>query len=524
MAHNEFIIKVLLKKGEGMRWLIRCTVLVLFLFAALLNAWSLDTRRCGDGTCDDFEKMKGLCPQDCGGKESSTKEAPPRPGASIGMPMGKCGDGVCDEQERKTGFCTQDCLGGASDKGSIKEEPLPADYFYSPREGFLIGFLAAGCRGLEEVISGREEFNYALELGVGGQRAPFWYLDGEFQDMCGVTAELIKNGFEIIANAQPMPAGPPADYNIYKAKLADLIKNKSKFIRYWQVGNEPDLTWTQRGYTAKDYVKFFLESAKVMRENCPGCKIVLAGISNQYDSGDNYAFYKEILTGIRKESSDLKPFDVFDAHLYTDNSDYKKARKAVSIYKQLLRDTGYNYEVEFVSTEFGTYSGQPRMAAKEIPFQSEEFQAEMLIKLYVEFFNAGIAKAFWADLINNYKFGFRGKEGGFFDLTGLIYHGKGSYDLEQGISAGTKKKAFYAYKTLLSKVQGKTKAEEIAENVFKFSQGSEIVYVAWSDTTAKLPALIEGRVKATDYLGNEQIKEAKEVILDDRPVFIETMQ
>ena len=279
--------------------------------------------------------------------------------------------------------------------------------------------------------------------------------------------------------------------------------------------------WQRGGYTADDFVRFFLEAAEVIRDECSDCKIVLAGISNQYDSSsENYDFYEEVLEKIKKQSSDPKPFDIFDVHVYTHDDDYNKAEKAVNDYKKLLADTGYNYDIEFISTELGTYSGEPK--GFNLPFQSEEFQAEMLIKLHVKFFNAGVRKVFWTSVINIHKFGHKGQEGGYFDLVGLIYNGAGSYDIEHGIKKGTKKKAFYAYKTLASKIKDKTSVEEISENVFRFSSESDIVYIAWSDDKGKLPSSITGTVKVTDYLGNEKIMNASDIVLNDNPVFIDT--
>ena len=158
-----------------------------------------------------------------------------------------------------------------------------------------------------------------------------------------------------------------------------------------------------------------------------------------------YQFYKDILTAIKEKSKFQKPFDVFDVHLYTtDNSrkNYAKAEQAVSDYKKLLKETGYDYEIEFISTEFGTYSARPGLLKPiPLPFQSESFQAETLIKMYTAFFNAGATKVFWADIINNYKFGFHGEADGLFDLTGLVYNGKGSYDAANGIKEGTRKES-----------------------------------------------------------------------------------
>jgi len=38
-----------------------------------------------------------------------------------------------------------------------------------------------------------------------------------------------------------------------------------------------------------------------------------------------------------------------------------------------------------------------------------------------------------------------------------------------------------------------------------------------------LPSGLKGRVKVTDYLGNEQIKPISEIVLTESPVFVEVI-
>jgi len=62
--------------------------------------------KCGDGTCDEMEKSRGLCPEDC-----STFNSRPttRPINNTG-PQGKCGDGICDNMEKANPrLCPGDC-------------------------------------------------------------------------------------------------------------------------------------------------------------------------------------------------------------------------------------------------------------------------------------------------------------------------------------------------------------------------------------------------------------------------------
>jgi hypothetical protein len=95
--------------------------------------------KCGDGLCDDFERTRGVCPQDCPAGGASSARVPTGPagtpsgavpgGAPAGsgpgagpasgapgpgaVPAGKCGDGLCDDFERSHRVCPQDCPAGA---------------------------------------------------------------------------------------------------------------------------------------------------------------------------------------------------------------------------------------------------------------------------------------------------------------------------------------------------------------------------------------------------------------------------
>ena len=44
----------------------------------------------------------------------------------------------------------------------------------------------------------------------------------------------------------------------------------------------------------------------------------------------------------------------------------------------------------------------------------------------------------------------------------------------------------------------------------------------WCDSgSCSIPSEISGSVKVTDYLGNEQTKQANEITLTDSPIFVE---
>lgn len=452
--------------------------------------------------------------------------------------QGKCGDGICQDVEKNTGLCSEDCgavqngkntQSGKSEQQQQQQQSQtnqqPISQPVTQTDGFKIGFMS---------IASMKDLGYVDDLGALTSRSEFWFTDNEFQDMQAKTFQsLIDKNFTIIANPRLQPEWTVlSDYADFKKKLKILVKTKKESIKYWQIGNEPDLAFVyngKNGYSADDYIDLFIAGMEAVREECSECKVTLAGISGLYDSStQNYAFYKEILAGIKKKSTYQKPIDVFDFHLYTMNNAGSagsvKSAQLMSGYKNLLKETGYDYEIEFIITELGTYSDQPKSNKNNtgFSFQTETYQAESLIKLNTVFFNAGVTKVLWIWTTNVYQYGYRKEIDSFFGRMGLIYDGRGSYDVENGIKADTKKESYYAYKTLAAKIKGKNTAQKIADGVYKFSGNGGIVYIAWSDgAQIALPASIGGSVKVTDHLGKESVKDASSIILSSSPIFIE---
>ena len=428
----------------------------------------------------------------------------------------------CLQEGGKPRECIQGCDSTSTSKpnqeNELSEFDLPS---FSTEDGFFLGF------------SSTEDPELALlkESGATWVRRNRWYKDDINFILQGIPTDVLaENKINIINTIEPLGSWVPKDYSLFKEKLAELIESEKDYVKYWQLGNEPDLIWERQGNTEEDYINFFLELQPIIRETCSDCKIILAGISNQYDSGDNYDYFKTILREIKKRSLDQKPFDVFDLHFYPIEGGYYDAEKAPIDYKNLLEETGYDYEIELINTELGVYSGKPLVGISgkplnipEIVFITEQQQAHSLIKTYTMLFNGGLTKIMWTQLVNAHQHGYDNEnEGGLWDLMGIVYNGLGSYDIENNIAPETKKESFYSYLVMAEKIQGKTKSEKIADYVYRFSGNGE-VYIAWNDDGGNLPSLISGNVLVTDYLGNEEVKDSNDVVLTESPIFIEVI-
>ena len=87
---------------------------------------------------------------------------------------------------------------------------------------------------------------------------------------------------------------------------------------------------------------------------------------------------------------------------------------------------------------------------------------------------------------------------------------------------GEKTSAYYAYKTLINKIEGFDSVSKLAEGQYKFRINEKDIYVFWCDAgSCSLPSGIAGEVKVTDYYGKEESINANKIILSESPIFVE---
>jgi hypothetical protein len=82
-----------------------------------------------------------------------------------------------------------------------------------------------------------------------------------------------------------------------------------------------------------------------------------------------------------------------------------------------------------------------------------------------------------------------------------------------------KHESYYAYKTMVEKIDYFDSVKKLGEGQFKFTIDSNVVYVLWGE--GDILEEIIGQVKITDIEGTETTIESTEISLDDSPVFIE---
>jgi hypothetical protein len=143
--------------------------------------------------------------------------------------------------------------------------------------------------------------------------------------------------------------------------------------------------------------------------------------------------------------------------------------------------------------------GEVEIAGHEIDYD-EDKQAIDLVKGYVRAFSNGAEK-----IIYN------------------IWYDPGSSETFMNAAVIrldlTEKPLYYAFKTMMGKIDYFTSVEKLDEGVFKFIVNNKTIYVLWD--LDSLPDEITGEVKVTYILGTEKIVDANMIELTNEPIFVE---
>lgn len=278
----------------------------------------------------------------------------------------------------------------------------------------------------------------------------------------------------------------PTDVDAYKEFVRASVRRYS-FIKYWQIGNEPNLA-----LKSADYAQYQKISYEAIKEADPSARVLIAGLAGNMDLYSlNDPGYEPVLRELNG-----RYLDVFDVHFYGDAKGgstvlkdpkgkksrflgYRDFKLVYDYYRGLLDRNGFAHVPIWV-TEMGTPSGESHFGP-QILSQTEAEQARDLLKRHVYPMALGVQKIFWAFAILE---GFGEWDNDFFDHTGLIYSGRDGVH-----KPGDRKLGYYTYKLMSEKLDGcdLSRIETVMEDdvnhvyVYKFARHGQNVLVAWWD-------------------------------------------
>ncbi len=366
-----------------------------------------------------------------------------------------------------------------------------------------------------ETLADYEEYSVDMigELGVSWVRIDFLFDGWNFHEPASL-ASLRQAGFDVVGTARPVSHSTPEDLSRFREELGELV-SRYPWIRTWQIGNEPNIKWDP-----EDYARLFLAGEQVVRERCPGCSVALAGVAARY-GGRNEAFgyYQHLLDSIDAGfRGDGDPFDIFDMHYYGTYGSDGEMLELLRKYGSLMEEHGYG-GTRFWVTETSTTTGSPSTLPASAA-QTEEQQAVELVRRFVTLLGGGAERVAWARPYENYRY--HGVDDGYYDHNAIVYNGLGDEEA-QGIAAGTRKMAFYAYQTLIAKLEGFSAVEQVEPGQYRFlfDDGRPPVYVAWSAGGRTRLAEPRGTVLVTTVAGDESFTEVSGITLGEKPLILE---
>ncbi|HDH04844.1 MAG TPA: hypothetical protein ENH01_03900 [Nitrospirae bacterium] len=278
----------------------------------------------------------------------------------------------------------------------------------------------------------------------------------------------------------------PCNWTKYEDFLKTAIGLYGSRIRYWQLENEPSYNGHFYIDTPENYAELLSRSYSIIKENCQDCEVVVAGMAGYNTAVEDY--YSNILSSLqnRPECVQSGCFDIIDTHAGGEATGwYDELGNIYSEVSSLFSGFGFPGKPVW-STEFGSLN-----------CGTTNNMGQALIKLYSSGLFAGFKKLFWR--VSECP----------------------SWIIEKGEKTDT----YYAYKTLISKIEGFNSIKKISDGQYKFSVNGKNVYVLWCDSgSCSIPPEITGTVFVTDYLGSETTMDAYKMKLTESPVFVEAAQ
>jgi hypothetical protein len=436
-----------------------------------------------------------VVPSGCGGNPTAEVTGATSTGDAAGM------DSYADQPRNPFGIYSP---------GNLDEVPVPSKTEMMSALG-IDNYPAFQDRIIDQV----------RQLDLGWTRVDFWYLGTEFAAQPGYLEKLREAGMTVVGSTRLMDKFVPTDMATFEKSLRQLVQ-QYPWIKIWQVGNEPNVSLTY----PEEYPRMFLAGSRVVREECPDCKVMLAGVAARYPTEVQAVdVYRRALGEIAALAGGGQPFDIFDVHFYAKAGSENAMLAEIASYRALLEEYGYG-SAEIWLTETATWTGRitdPAIA----PIQNEGEQASELVRRFVSLLDAGLTGVSWARPYENYRYSY-GEVDGIYDNTALIYNGLGQ-ETARGVPAGTPKQSFFAYKTLVAKVAGFSEVRKMAPGAYEFGfpEDGRRLYVLWDAGSNLIAANVlpgdSEQFVVCDMLGDGDVMEAEDIALGPKPIYVETV-
>lgn len=264
-------------------------------------------------------------------------------------------------------------------------------------------------------------------------------------------------------------------------------------ILYWEVVNEPSFKRTDTivffAGSPKSYASVLKQSYKTIKKARKSAKVLNGGLAGVSSTVQNY--WGKVFRRKTKKKINILTFHTIGG----------PDKLQVPETKSFLSAQGVNKNLWLTELEFEARSQQ------EESLTSEEW-AVYMVQQYAYAFSQGVQKIFYVGLDDS-----PADEEAWL-LVGGSSKGKKS-------TAATKQATYYAFQTMVEKIDYWTAAEQITEEQYRFTVDGESVYVLWGTAEDTLPNALTGTLTVTEIDGNSTTQDASELQLTSSPVFVE---
>lgn len=287
-------------------------------------------------------------------------------------------------------------------------------------------------------------------------------------------------------------------------------------IKYWEVINEPDIAEGSLFFKGDpqdaDYLEVLTATHDTIKAADRDAKVLNGGIA--FLSEKELPFWRSILGGTGADY-----IDILTIHSITQGDGLQLDSLELLMDELDLDKPVWVTEIQYAkSTAFFQARGivpdeESEINPTGLNGLSEDEWSALLVRSFVEAFGRGADKLFYLGLDNSTPT----------EEASLLVRCEAKPGAVRGDpfdpALCQRQKPFYAFKTMVEKLDYFDSVEKLAEGQYRFTVDGGNVYVLWG--SGPLPYELSGSVTLTDIYGMQKEVGAKDVVLTDTPVFVE---
>ncbi|MFQ6135632.1 MAG: hypothetical protein ACE5PM_00425 [Candidatus Hydrothermarchaeales archaeon] len=271
-------------------------------------------------------------------------------------------------------------------------------------------------------------------------------------------------------------------------------------VKYWEVINEPAMKELVFFYgTPEEYFDVLRATYEAVKEADSEARVLNGGIAGFDPEAE--AFWQKVM-----DMGGASYIDVMNHHSISGREELQVPSMKSFLTRNKIEKPIWIPEVEFKAWGLGRDSLSP-----------EEW-SEVIVRAFVYAFGEGVDKLFYVGLDMSPG-----------DPESWLLIPKGGFKSKEflpEVIEYEKQATFYAFKTMVEKIDHFTSVEKIAEGRYRFIVDGKTVFVLWGDIGETMELGVSTtEVSITDISGSQTTKKAEDgkviLVLSESPIFVE---